>query len=173
MVPKVPVMPAGQPDAAKVTDELKPFKGATVTVDVPLDPTVAVAAVALRVKLGTALTVKEMVVPADKVPLVPFTVSEYGPAATLAPTLIVTIDAAVAGLVPKVPVMPAGQPDAASVTAELKPFKGATVTVDVPLDPKEAVAAVAVNVKLGAALTVREMVVLADKVPLVPFTVSE
>ena len=59
------------------------------------------------------------------------------------------------------------------MTAELKPFKGVTVPVDVPLDPTDAVAAVAVNVKLGTALTVREMIVLADKVPLVPFTVSE
>ena len=70
--------------------------------------------------------------------------------------------------------IPTGQPDAASVTAELKPFAGTTVTVDVPLDPATAVAAPALNVKLGggAAVTVNEMVVLAVKVPLVPFTVS-
>ena len=114
-----------------------------------------------------------MVVVAFSAPLVPFTVSVYGPAATLVPTLIVTTDDAVAGLVPKVAVMPAGQPDAASVTDELKPFAGAMVTVDIPVDPTFAFAGVAVMVKLGAALTVREMIVLADKVPLVPFTVSE
>ena len=82
------------------------------------------------------------------------------------------VDDAVAGFVPNVPVMPAGQPDAASVTAELKPLAGIIVTVDVPVDPTVAVAAVAPRVKLGAALTVSEMVVLADKAPLVPFTVS-
>src|SRR5579862_9809232 len=110
-VPNVPVMPAGQPDAASVTAELKPLAGVIVTVDVPVDPTVAVAAVAPRVKLDcdAALTVSEMVVLADKVPLVPFTVSVYGPAATVAFTLMVTIDDAVAGFVPNVPVMPAGQ----------------------------------------------------------------
>ena len=67
--------------------------------------------------------------------------------------------------------IPAGQADATSVTAELKPFKGATVTVDVPLDPTTDVAAVALSVKLGDGFTVKEMVVLAVKVPLVPFTV--
>ena len=83
-----------------------------------------------------------------------------------------TIDEAVAGFVPKAPVIPAGHPDAASVTAELKPFAGTTVTVDVPLDPATDVAALALNVKLGAADTVNEMVVLAVKEPEVPFTVS-
>ena len=68
-------MPAGQADAANVTPELNPFAGFTVTVDVPVDPTFAVTAVAPRVKLGAALTVSEMVVLADKLPLVPFTVS--------------------------------------------------------------------------------------------------
>ena len=53
-MPNVPVMPAGHPDAANVTAELKPFAGVTVTVDVPVDPTVAVAALALKVKLDGA-----------------------------------------------------------------------------------------------------------------------
>jgi hypothetical protein len=84
------------------------------------------------------------------------------------------IEELVAGFVPKVPVMPVGQPDAASVTAELNPLAGAIVTVDAPTDPTVAEAAVALNVKLGgaAALTVSPIVVLADKAPLVPFTVS-
>ena len=85
---------------------------------------------------------------------------------------MVMVDDAVAGFGPNVPVIPAGQPDAASVTAELKPLAGVIVTVDVPVDPTITVAAVAPRVNLGAALTVSEMVVLADKVPLVPFTVS-
>jgi hypothetical protein len=90
----------------------------------------------------------------------------------LPPTLIVTIDDAVAGFVPKLPVMPVGQPDAASVTAELNPFTAATATVELPVDPAAAVAAVALMVKLGAALTASAMLVLADNAPLVPLTVS-
>ena len=76
-------------------------------------------------------------------------------------------------MVPKAAVIPEGQPDAASVTAELKPFEGTTVTVDVALDPATAVAAVALRPKPGpeeAAFTVNESVVLADEAPLVPFT---
>ena len=122
--------------------------------------------------LKAGVTVRAIVVDLVRVPEVPFTVSMYGPAETLAPTLMVTIDDAVAGFVPNVPVMPAGQPDAASVAAELKPLTGVIVTVDVPVDPTAAVAAVAPRVKLDAALTVSEMVVLAAKLPLVPFTVS-
>ena len=75
-------------------------------------------------------------------------------------------------MVPNVAVIPAGKPDAARVTGELNPFKGATVTVDVALDPAKAVAAVVLNVKLAGGFTVNEIVVLAVKVPLVPFTVS-
>jgi hypothetical protein len=88
--------------------------------------------------------------------------------------LIVTVDEEVVGFVPKDAVMPDGQPDAASVTAELKPFAGVRVTVDVPVDPAVAVAAVALSVKLGCttAFTVSGIVAVEDKVPLVPVTVS-
>jgi hypothetical protein len=90
----------------------------------------------------------------------------------LEPALIVTTEEAVAGFVPNVAVIPVGQLNAASVTPALKPFAGVIVTVDVPVDPTFAVAAVAFIVKLGAALTVSEIVVLADNAPLVPLTVS-
>ena len=74
------------------------------------------------------------------------------------PTLIVTVEEVPAGFVPNVPVMPAGQLDAASVTAELNPLAGVTVTVDVPLPPAVAVAAVALKLKLaGTAFTVSAM----------------
>ena len=56
---------------------------------------------------------------------------------------MVTIEEMPAGFVPNAPVIPAGQFDAASVTAELKPLAGVIVTVDVPFDPAVAVAAVA------------------------------
>ena len=86
--------------------------------------------------------------------------------------MIVTVDAVVAGLVPKLAVMPTGKLDAASVTAELKPFSGAIVTFDVPAKPATAVADGALSEKLGAAVTVSGIVLLAVSVPLVPFTVS-
>ena len=41
-------IPVGQFEVARVTAELKPLTGVTVIVDGPVDPTVAVAAVALK-----------------------------------------------------------------------------------------------------------------------------
>lgn len=122
--------------------------------------------------LTMGVTVRDIVVVLVSVPEVPLTVSVYGPATTLAPTLMVTTDELVAGFVPNVPVMPVGQPEAASVTAEVKPLAGVIVAVAVPDDPTVAVADVALNVKLGAPVTVSEIVVLAAKEPLVPFTAS-
>jgi hypothetical protein len=87
--------------------------------------------------------------------------------------LIVTSEAVVVGLVPKVPVMPAGQFDVEKVTAELKPLAGVTVIVEVPLDPTVALAAVAFKVKFGTTLTENGMVVVVNKLPLEPFTTSE
>ena len=84
--------------------------------------------------------------------------------------MIVKVEDAVAGFVPNVPVMPAGQFDAARVTALLKPSAGVTLTVDVPEDPTTAEAPVAPRAKLGAAFTVSEIEVLADCVPLTPVT---
>ena len=94
-------------------------------------------------------TVSAMVVLALSAPLVPFTANEYDPGATPDPTLIVTTELLVAGLVPNVPVIPAGQPEAASVTPELKPFAGVIVTVEVPVPPAFAAVGVALSVKLG------------------------
>ena len=72
----------------------------------------------------------------------------------------------VAGFVPNVPTMPEGHPDAAKVTAELKPFTGLTVTADVPLDPAWTEAAVAPSVKFGATIVVESVVLaLADPPP--------
>ena len=84
--------------------------------------------------------------------------------------LIVAIEDAVAGFVPKFPVMPAGQFDAASVTALLKPLAGVMVTVEVPVDPISALALVVVIVKLGAVVTVSEIVAVLESAPDVPFT---
>ena len=86
--------------------------------------------------------------------------------------MIVTTEDAVAGLVPKVPVMPVGQLDGANVTALLKPFAGVMVTVEVPVNPATAVAVVALIEKVGAAVTVSEIVAVLESAPDVPFTVS-
>ena len=80
---------------------------------------------------------------------------------------MVTTEDVVAGFVPKVPVMPAGQFEAAKVTVELNPLAGLMVTVDA-FDA----AGVALKVKLGGGATVSAIVVLADSEPLVPFTVN-
>ena len=124
----VAVMPVGHPDGVNSTTELKPFSGVTATVEVPGDAAVAAAAVALKVKLGAAATVIGMVVAADRLPLVPPTGSEYDPGATVAATLMLTTEDVTVGFVPNVPLIPAGHPDAARVTAALKPLAGVTVT---------------------------------------------
>ena len=117
-----------------------------------------------------AVTVSAMFVLADSVPVKPFTVSEYVPGATLAATLMLTLEEALAGFVPNVPLMPVGHPDAASVTPELKPFAGITVTVDVPVDPAFAVTAVEFSVKFdagGVPLTGPKKIALATALPTV------
>ena len=63
--------------------------------------------------------------------------------------MIVTIEEPVVGFGLKDPEIPAGQPEADRVTAELKPLAGVTVTVEEPLVPACTVAAVAPRVKLG------------------------
>ena len=86
--------------------------------------------------------------------------------------MIVTIEDAVAGFVPKVPVMPAGQFDAASVTALLKPLAGVMVTVEVAVDPTTALVEVALIENVGAVVTVSEIVAVLESAPDVPFTVN-
>jgi hypothetical protein len=151
LVPNVPVIPVGQPDADRVTGKLKPPAPVIVTAEFPAEPAVAVADVAARVKLGCGpvFTAKAILVLADNVPLVPLTGSEYEPGATFAATLIVATEEAVAGFVPNDPVMPAGHPVVERVTPELKPFAGFTLTVDVPVAPGFTDAAVELRVKLG------------------------
>jgi hypothetical protein len=87
-------------------------------------------------------------------------------------TVIVSSEDEVAGLVENTPVIPAGQLMALSVTAEAKPLLGVTVTVEVPLNPAEIVAAGAASAKLGAALAVKVMVVAEEMFPYVPVKVS-
>ena len=85
---------------------------------------------------------------------------------------MVTVEDVVAGFVPKVPVMPVGQPEVASITPALKPLAPVIVTLAVVLVPATTVAAPALKLKLGGAPTVSAMVVLTANEPLVPVTVS-
>jgi len=73
----VAVTPAGTPEMVRLTAELKPSALVTVRVLVPLLPwaTVNAAGETPRVKLGGALTVRAMVVVADRFPEVPATVT--------------------------------------------------------------------------------------------------
>ena len=129
----------------------------------------AAVGAAVRVKLGGPLTVRAIEVLAVTEPPDPVTGSLYFPVATLAAMLIVTLDDAVTGFAEKAAVMPAGQPDAASVTGELNPLVGATVTVDAAWDPTIAAAAVALKLKLGSTGAAPEVIRLEiAEVPVMP-----
>jgi hypothetical protein len=80
----------------------------------------------------------------------------------------------VTGFVEKEAVTPEGRPEAARVTAELKPLELATVIVLVPLEPWVMLTEVgeAETANAGAAVTVRVTVALWVVEPLVPVTVT-
>jgi hypothetical protein len=71
-------------------------------------------------------------------------------------------------------VTPVGKPDALSVTAELNPFVLVTVIVLVPFEPWLIVTLVgeADSVNAGGCVTVSATVVVADRLPDVPVTVT-
>ena len=70
--------------------------------------------------------------------------------------------------------MPLRRPEAESVTLELKPFDGTTLTVAVPVAPRLMLRLVdeAASVKFGAPATVRETVVELVRLPLTPLIVA-
>ena len=141
---KFPVMPAGQFDVVSVTGELKILTGTTVTVDDPLDPAATDVGVAVSEKPCTVRKIDALDVSA---PETPFTTSEYWLTGTLEATLMVTMDKPVAGFVPNVPVIPAGQLEVDSVTGELNPPSGLMTSVEVPLPAKGTFTPVAPMVK--------------------------
>jgi len=136
---KEAVTPDGTPDAENATLPLNPFCGATVTVLVPVPPctTLTLLGEADSVKLGTgaALTVRDTLVVAVKLPDVPVMVIVAGPvvAVLLAVNVNVLVDVALVEL--NVAVTPFGTPVAERATVPLKPFSGDTVTVVLPLAP--------------------------------------
>lgn len=86
-------------------------------------------------KVGMAVTVREMVVVALSVPEVPVMVMVEVAAAVVLATVSVRTLVVVAGLVANAAVTPVGRPDAARVTLPVKGLTSVTVIVSVPLAP--------------------------------------
>lgn len=133
------VTPEGNPDTVRATAESKPPLLATVIV---LEPDALWAIDRLlgesdNEKDGVALlvTVRAIVVLAERLPLVPVMVTVDEPAVAELLAFSVTTLEPVVGLVPKDAVTPLGKPLAASVTLPLNPPAGLTVTVLVPDAP--------------------------------------
>jgi hypothetical protein len=144
-----------------------------VSVMLPPGATETVGVVGASVMPGAMLTVRAMVVEAVRLPEVPVTVIVAGPTtAALLAVSVSTLDA-VAGLAAKLAETPLGKPVAAKVTLPVKPFAGAMLMFSVAVLPcvTASVAALGAMVKLGAALTVRAMVVDAVSAPEVPVIV--
>jgi hypothetical protein len=138
------VTPVGNPEAARLTEPLKPFSRATDTVVVTLallcvvrDPPDSV-----RLKFGATM-VRVRVAVALRAPEVPVTVMVEVPATAALPAVRVIVLAlfVLEGL--KAAVTPAGSPEATRLTLPLKPSCGTTVIVLLPALP-------GVTVKLGA-----------------------
>ena len=112
-------------------------------------------------------TVSAMVVDAVRLPEVPVTVTVDVLAAAVLPAVSVSTLVPVVGLVPKAAVTPAGNVDAASVTLPVNPLRSVTAMVSVPLElgAIERDVAEGAIVKLGAAVTISEKVVVAVSVP--------
>jgi hypothetical protein len=131
------VTPLARPDAEKLTLPLKPFCGVIVIVLVLLVPCAMpkMPGDAERVKLGAAVTVREIVVGFARMPDMPVIVTVTVPVVAVPLAVSVSVLVAVAGLGLNDAVTPLGRPDADKVTLSLKPFCGATVIVLVPLVP--------------------------------------
>ena len=139
LVENAAVTPAGSPEAARVTAELKLLVLVTVMVLVPLPlwAMLRVVGEAATVKLAVpvAVTVSARVVVAVRLPEVPVMVTVEEPAVAVLLAVSVIKLLPVVGLVPNAAVMPLGRPDAARVTLPVNPFTSLTVIVLLPLPP--------------------------------------
>ena len=173
--PKDAVTPVGRPVALKATVPLNPFCAAMVVVPEAVSPrgNDRLAGAKASVKLGAAVTVREMVAEALRVPDVPVTVMVEVPivAELLAMKVSELAAVALAGL--KTAVTPDGSPVAARETVPVKPFCPA---IEIALLPVAVLAMLrvgvpAVRVKLGAT-TVRVIVAVLLSVPETPVIVT-
>jgi len=180
---KAAVTPLGNPDAARATLPVKPLLGVTVTVLVPLVPTLRVRLVGESdsEKFGGGVTVKAIVVVALTLPDVPVIVTLVVPATAEALAVNVTTVVAVpfAGGVIDVglneAVTPAGRAEVVNVVAALKPFTLVSVMVlptPVSVGVIDTLAGFAASVKVGGPVTVSAIVVVAVKAPDVPVIVT-
>lgn len=139
LVPKLAVTPAGKPEADRLTLPVNPPEGLTVIVLVPVVPcfTVTLEGEAESEKFGpaTAFTVREIVVVCVSVPEVPVIVTVEVPVVAVELAVKVTELLEVVGLVPKLAVTPAGNPEADKLTLPVNPPEGVTVMVLLPLPP--------------------------------------
>jgi len=149
---------------------------------VPLAPCAIVTllgdAESVKFATGTAFTVRETVVAFDKLPDTPVMVTVTVPVAAVLLAVNVNVLVAVVPLGLKDAVTPLGRPVADKLTLPLNPFCGVTVIVLAPLVPCAIVTlfgdAESEKFATGTGFTVRETVVLFDKLPEVPvrFTVT-
>ncbi len=158
------VTPLGNPVALNVVAELKPPVLVIVMVLVPLLPcfTVTLVGDAAMVKFGlaVAVTVRESVVVAVKLPDVPVMVTVEVPVVAVLLAVSVSTLVPVVGFVPKAAVTPLGRPDAASVTLPVNPPTSVTVMVLVPLPPWviDRLVGESESVKLGVADPARVLI---------------
>jgi hypothetical protein len=175
---KTAVTPAGNPVTVSASAPENPpdTDVLTGTTTLPVRATDAVVEVVVRLNPLTA-NVTITVGAGDTPPLVPVTVIANRPAATVLATLavIVTYPPPLAMLAEEnCTVTPGGIPLAESVTFEVSPV-AVIVIVDVADVPGAAVmlAADALRANVTGDDTVSANVVVADKLPLVPFIVME
>jgi hypothetical protein len=158
------VTPVGKPPVLRVTFWLKPPDGTMAIRVVPLlvRGTVTVPGAAVSLKLPTLVIFSVMVVVAFRLPEMPVIVTVVFPFFAELLAVRVRVLALVAGLGLKAAVTPVGKPEAESVTLPLKPLAGVIEIVLVPWLPWARVRALGLadSVKLGAAITVRLMVVV-------------
>ena len=165
---KDPTTPVGSPEIVTVTVLLKPFCGVKVRMLVAAAPrgTVSVLGEADNVNVGGKITVSATVVLLVRAPDVPVIVTVAVSAAAVLAAVKVTVVWPPL-MAPKLAMTPDGNPEAASATVLLKPFKAVMAMVLVTVAPalRLTLAGVAETVKLAGAATVIAIVVLLVMVP--------
>src|SRR5208282_1303127 len=167
---------SGRPLQAKVTGFIngEPLAVFTVKVETVDSPAGAAAGVVGVVMVMFCRIVRATVVVAVRLPEVPVMVTVAVPGGTVPPTVRVKVLDVVVLVGLNEAVTPLGTPEAARFTLPLKPLAGFTVIVLVAPAPGAIVRPVgeADSVKLGAAVTVRLIVVVAVRLPDVPVMVT-